>query len=484
MMSVFFHTWDHMLAIINRTSLTYKLLFTSIAFLCFPFVIQAAPKPTALVVNAGLAVFEMKPEDTRTLTFQFLNTSPYPWRLSGPTPIRFRLKGLGNSFYHSSWITSEIPTRLKEKAVTPRNIGTFTVTLQAPPAFGIYTITPYLIYGSVPVAHDSIELTAFVGYSIPKPESPVLVTPEPAVPMNTPPSGMVAGDVSKPFLDREPDIRVGLFVVEKPVAITSETTITVASGSAVHDTLGAGTVLTLIPEGVSFTYQLPNGTRKTLNEPLRLIAEGGILEVPSLEQRAQWNTALNDNKFRGTLELYYASNTARFWLVNELPFEQYLKGLAETSQGAPPEYHKALAVATRSYALYHWYAKKKHGGHFDVDATYDQVYRGYGVESRLSNFSSAIGATRGIVAAIGEDVAVTPYFSQSDGRTRAWSEVWSGDKAHLTSVPVPWDQGKTLHGHGVGMSSLGAAAMAKEGKTWEEILKYFYTGIELKRAYE
>ena len=34
------------------------------------------------------------------------------------------------------------------------------------------------------------------------------------------------------------------------------------------------------------------------------------------------------------------------------------------------------------------------------------------------------------------------------------------------------------------MSSLGAASMARDGKSWEEILKYFYTGVELRKAYE
>ncbi|MDD4796979.1 MAG: stage II sporulation protein D [Eubacteriales bacterium] len=35
------------------------------------------------------------------------------------------------------------------------------------------------------------------------------------------------------------------------------------------------------------------------------------------------------------------------------------------------------------------------------------------------------------------------------------------------------------YGHGVGMSQVGADAMAREGNTYAEILKYYYTGIEL-----
>ena len=37
------------------------------------------------------------------------------------------------------------------------------------------------------------------------------------------------------------------------------------------------------------------------------------------------------------------------------------------------------------------------------------------------------------------------------------------------------------YGHGVGMSQYGAQGMAKEGYSYEEILKHYYTGIEIKK---
>ena len=35
-------------------------------------------------------------------------------------------------------------------------------------------------------------------------------------------------------------------------------------------------------------------------------------------------------------------------------------------------------------------------------------------------------------------------------------------------------------GHGVGMSQYGAYGLSKKGKTYEEILKHYYKGIEIK----
>lgn len=38
------------------------------------------------------------------------------------------------------------------------------------------------------------------------------------------------------------------------------------------------------------------------------------------------------------------------------------------------------------------------------------------------------------------------------------------------------------YGHGVGMSQTGADTMAKQGSTYEEIIKHFYTGVEIKEV--
>ena len=38
------------------------------------------------------------------------------------------------------------------------------------------------------------------------------------------------------------------------------------------------------------------------------------------------------------------------------------------------------------------------------------------------------------------------------------------------------------YGHGVGMSQWGANAMAREGKNYEDILKHYYTDVEIKKV--
>lgn len=40
------------------------------------------------------------------------------------------------------------------------------------------------------------------------------------------------------------------------------------------------------------------------------------------------------------------------------------------------------------------------------------------------------------------------------------------------------------YGHGIGMSQYGANGLAKEGKTYEEIIKYYYQGVEINQVQE
>lgn len=39
----------------------------------------------------------------------------------------------------------------------------------------------------------------------------------------------------------------------------------------------------------------------------------------------------------------------------------------------------------------------------------------------------------------------------------------------------------TGYGHGVGMSQTGADSMARQGKNYEDIIKHFYTGVEITK---
>lgn len=307
-------------------------------------------------------------------------------------------------------------------------------------------------------------------------------------------SGSLATSVvdSKPIeqLSVEPMIRIGLYSTVEPISIRANTSFEVRdSENNIIFSVPAETTLY-----ASFNFKTKqyaatmNGELRDNLSYLRFIAPdlNTIFEITNYENRPTWNTSLNDNKFRGNLELRYSEGRDKLYVINELPMETYLKGLAESANNNPIEYHKALAIAARTYAQYNINIGGKHpAGYFHLNASaYDQVYRGYNSEIRLPNFVRAVLETRGMMVTYNNEVVVTPYFAQSDGRTRAWEEVWPAPgKPWLVARPDPNCAGMSLWGHGVGLSARGARGMALAGNNFEQILKHYYSGIEIKKIY-
>lgn len=301
-------------------------------------------------------------------------------------------------------------------------------------------------------------------------------------------------------LNQQPLIRVGLFNSDQPQRITSEQSFDIwAADNLLVSAVSANTIVSVNYARDSRQYNVSVGSNnyQTTNY-LRFVSRsdnGGVFQLMDYRNNPNWSASLNDNKFRRVLEYRYTPKTDKVWLINELPIDSYLKGLAETSNASPVEFQKVLSTAARTYALYHYYrgvdfglagASTKHADeYFHVDATYDQVYRGYNSEIRMPRLSQAVDETAGAIVTYKNELAITPYFSRSDGRTRSWNEVWGGgEKAWLQSVIVPEDSGKTLFGHGVGMSAQGALLMIVDShKTWQEVLAYFYQGTNLQKAY-
>ena len=331
----------------------------------------------------------------------------------------------------------------------------------------------------------------------PTPQSATYPAPSPA-PAPTPPPAPTPNPTPAPTPSPAPVnyangplVRIGLFYTTDPIVITANTSYVIKDqNGSILSTIPAYVQTIIVFNFSNHTYTFKsNGASLATSSYLRLEGAGQdtVMEIVSLNWRPAWNTSLNDNKFLGSLEVRYSSNTGRLWTINELAMENYLKGLAETSNDSPIEYQKALITAARTYAMYHYNRGTKHAAeYFTLDATYDQVYKGYNSQLRLPNVSLAVEQTKGQVVTYNGQVVVTPYFSYSDGHTRNWEDVWGGSPvAWCRSVKEPADYDKTtMYGHGVGLSAHGALHLAVYSNyTFDQILKYYYTGVELKKIY-
>jgi SpoIID/LytB domain protein len=137
-------------------------------------------------------------------------------------------------------------------------------------------------------------------------------------------------------------------------------------------------------------------------------------------------------RHRGTIEVRRSADGSLF-VIGELRFEDYVKGIAEVPPDWPMEAMKAQTVAARTYALSHL----DPGGMYDLCATtYCQVYVGAGVELGPwgGRWSRAVEATAGEALIYGGEPAQTFYFSTSNGRTYGNEVVFGGS-------PLPYLRG-------------------------------------------
>lgn len=396
---------------------------------------------------------------TTDFWFDVMNTGRATWTNNGAHFIALNAtdpSGRVSAFRASSWVAAYRPALMTDTNISRGTVTRFHITLQAPATVGTFTENFQLVAEGlswIPGSRLSL---------------PITITAVPVI-----------------ALQGEPMIDVGLTATTQPIHIDASGAFSVTNNGATVAEIPATGTIAFSFDGAHYTFHDGTTTFTSVTPYEAVAANEGILRAVDFTNRPAWNPSLNDNLFRGFLTLRHSSVTGATWLINTLPMEQYLRGIAETSTGDPVEYLIAMSIATRTYAMYHVLTGTKHANeHYTVDATNDQVYRGYGFEERSPDITAAVIATSGMIVTYNGTIAITPYFSHSDGRTRAWEEVWSGGPyPWLQSVPDPCCTRLTLLGHGVGLSALGARQMATAGKTASEILAYYFTGTTVQKLY-
>ncbi|HAZ28669.1 MAG TPA: hypothetical protein DCY48_02740 [Candidatus Magasanikbacteria bacterium] len=417
--------------------------------------------------------------DSIPIVAGFRNTGSAEW-----TQYRLLALSSGSSFAESSWKSQSVV--LDETAhIPPNGILRTKFSFRALAKKGTYAATFVLEVNGTRVDTEPIILEVNVvedapfGY-----DAPVVSQDEEFI--------------ATARLAEEPIIRVGLWENPKTVRAVFEDDTRVMNGGAEAGILPKSTAATLTSDGGLFRFVSDAILFDTAN-PIRLVPVNdphAVFTLPDFERTVSWKKGISYNQYRGVLEYNRGKTDGKPWVINETLLEDYVAGVAETGNTSPSEYQKALVTAARTYAYYLKTCNCKYGIFDVVPSTADQLFLGYKSEVDLPNIAAAAQQTRGFMVtydtdlntATPNDAVITPYFSQTDGRTRAWQEVWGGKaKPWLVSVVATYDKrdGKAKWGHGVGMSNRDAIIRAKEGgASWKEILQYYYTGVAVEKMYQ
>lgn len=153
--------------------------------------------------------------------------------------------------------------------------------------------------------------------------------------------------------------------------------------------------------------------------------------------------------YRGSMSLKQQSikkidgnYVTQYAVINTLPLEQYLAGMAEASDKEPIEKTKVLALLTKAYALYYIAGS---GPHPSIpknvayqaidDPRFFQKYVGVTREKASKNRPIAIAATKNQYITYNNTLPILPYFHCSAGFTWSAREKWGWtDTPYLQSV--------------------------------------------------
>lgn len=252
-------------------------------------------------------------------------------------------------------------------------------------------------------------------------------------------------------------------------------------------------------------------TKVSYDDDGRLKIEGSVSK--SVDDRVLFDAADGDNSslifdvnkpgdsydnFRGKIEVnYYKGNdiyggssatVSEIWVINTLPIEQYVWGMGETTGTGPENHVRVMTTIFRTYG--YWYiqnaTKYKPLGFKIRSDSNSQIYGGYDWEKSHPNIRKAAEETRAQIISYKGEVALTPYCSYTDGKTRDYP---GDDYPYLKSVKDhkdgkrkglnPGDNGN----HMWGLSAHGALGFAKDGKAWTTILKYYYSKVDIGPVY-
>lgn len=443
------------------------------------FLIEVNPPRLTTELQTNPIILNINKGESQQITFAYLNTGNVVWNQRDT--VFQRLPANASSFAAADWKSPLQPALLTETSVKPNEVGHFTFTVQknsgalketesfVPMVKGLGRIRGSA--ATITLQANTITPTAEVQTPVARPETELLKSSVVAAPTTA------SADTAK-----GPTVRIRLGFVSDDINI------------------GGGKFQIQKDSKVLFTGSFADFRKSKLKdgEYFRIIPlENTILEIPNWKRNTV--AKFNYNKFRGILEIRRIGE--EMVVINELPLETYLHGIAEPSPKDPEAKQRAMALLTRSYAYYYTQAshRKFPGKPYDgSDSPAEfQQYFGYNYEI-LSNFPKWVDETTGKILTYQGNAIKTPYFTSSSGKTRTPTEAgWNAaDFAFVKSVEDPWSCGldskaigttyscpEKARGHGVGLSGTGAAGLAKEGKTYLEIINYFYKDVEIKKIY-
>lgn len=224
---------------------------------------------------------------------------------------------------------------------------------------------------------------------------------------------------------------------------------------------------------------------------LKINSPKGLIVFKNYKRKSFYSKPRNGFRWTISIKKQEVKNTkwkqfSKFAIINNLPFNDYLKWIVETNDGESVEKNKVMAMISKSYALF--YLKNIHpnipiwSDYTAVDSP--DVFQKYvwaGAEITLKKRTKALVATQNSIITFNGYIPILPYFNCSP-----WFTYSAQEKRGRTDTPylisnLDAAKCKDFAGHWVGMSGKGAEYRATKWWTYIQILQYYYPGINIEK---
>ncbi|MFA6256425.1 MAG: N-acetylmuramoyl-L-alanine amidase [Candidatus Absconditabacterales bacterium] len=221
---------------------------------------------------------------------------------------------------------------------------------------------------------------------------------------------------------------------------------------------------------------------------------GGLVHVNNYIRKSYGGIAWNS--FRGSLlwkkdtikNLALGKFVNQAVVINKTSFDNYMKGIAETSDTDNVEKQTLVLLLAKMYTLFYINGQNSHpsipaGTSYQAIDNPDmfQKYVGAGREKTSKMSASLLAEIQNKVVMYDGYVPILPYFSCSAGFTWSAKEKWGWNDTPYLQSKLDFAACFDFNGHGVGLSGKGAQYLAEEkGWTLEQILQYYYPGVTIE----
>lgn len=222
-------------------------------------------------------------------------------------------------------------------------------------------------------------------------------------------------------------------------------------------------------------------------------ANGGLVRVNNYIRKSYGGTPWNSFRWSLIWKKENIKNLAagKFMdqavVMNRTSFDNYMKGIAETSDSDNVEKQRLVLLLAKMYTLFYINGQNSHPS-IPAWASYQaidnpdmfQKYVWAWREKTSTMSAKLLAEINNIVVMYNGYVPILPYFSCSAWFTwSAQEKRWWTDTPYLQSK-LDFAACFDFNGHGVGLSGKWAQFLAEKWRTLEQILQYYYPGVMLE----